>query len=70
MIFTFAVNGTTVTVKSHPMRRLLDVLREDLGLSGTKEGCGEGECGACASGVTGGRPSVPGRGAWVASGRP
>lgn len=48
MIFTFAVNGTTVTVKSHPMRRLLDVLREDLGLSGTKEGCGEGECGACA----------------------
>ena len=47
MIFTFAVNGTTVTVKSHPMRRLLDVLREDLGLSGTKEGCGEGECGAC-----------------------
>lgn len=48
MILSFAVNGKTVTVEAHPMRRLLDVLREDLELPGTKEGCGEGECGACA----------------------
>ena len=41
------VNGTTRNVKAHPMKRLLDVLREDCGLTGTKEGCGEGECGAC-----------------------
>ena len=45
---TFRVNGATRTPRVHPMRRLLDVLREDLGLTGTKEGCGEGECGACA----------------------
>ena len=37
----------STTSMSHPARRLLDVLREDLGLTGTKEGCGEGECGAC-----------------------
>jgi carbon-monoxide dehydrogenase small subunit len=43
----FKVNGRAVTVQSHSMARLLDVLREDLGLTGTKEGCGEGECGAC-----------------------
>jgi carbon-monoxide dehydrogenase small subunit len=42
------VNGTEQTVDVPPMRRLLDVLREDLHLTGTKEGCGEGECGACA----------------------
>jgi aerobic carbon-monoxide dehydrogenase small subunit len=42
------VNGKPCTVQVHPMRRLLDVLREDLELTGTKEGCGEGECGACA----------------------
>ena len=41
------VNGRAVAVDRHPMARLLDVLREDLGLTGTKEGCGEGECGAC-----------------------
>ena len=41
------VNGTAHTVMVPPMKRLLDVLREDLALTGTKEGCGEGECGAC-----------------------
>jgi len=41
------VNGKARTVNAHPMKRLLDVLREDCGLTGTKEGCGEGECGAC-----------------------
>jgi aerobic carbon-monoxide dehydrogenase small subunit len=43
----FTLNGKNTTVDAHPMARLLDVLREDLGLTGTKEGCGEGECGAC-----------------------
>jgi carbon-monoxide dehydrogenase small subunit len=47
MSFTFTVNGAPVEVEAIGMRRLLDVLREDLGLTGTKEGCGEGECGAC-----------------------
>jgi aerobic carbon-monoxide dehydrogenase small subunit len=42
------VNGVTFAPCAPPMRRLLDVLREDLALTGTKEGCGEGECGACA----------------------
>jgi carbon-monoxide dehydrogenase small subunit len=41
------VNGTEHAVDVHGAKRLLDVLREDLGLTGTKEGCGEGECGAC-----------------------
>jgi carbon-monoxide dehydrogenase small subunit len=41
------VNGMRHEVDTPPLRRLLDVLREDLGLTGTKEGCGEGECGAC-----------------------
>jgi carbon-monoxide dehydrogenase small subunit len=45
--FRFLVNGDPVEVDLPGMRRLLDVLREDLGLTGTKEGCGEGECGAC-----------------------
>ena len=45
--FAFNVNGDPVEVDAPGMRRLLDVLREDLGLTGTKEGCGEGECGAC-----------------------
>lgn len=44
---TFEVNDRSVTVQAPPMKRLLDVLREDLHLTGTKEGCGEGECGAC-----------------------
>jgi aerobic-type carbon monoxide dehydrogenase small subunit (CoxS/CutS family) len=43
----FTLNGRRVTIAAHPMKRLLDVLREDCGLTGTKEGCGEGECGAC-----------------------
>jgi aerobic-type carbon monoxide dehydrogenase small subunit (CoxS/CutS family) len=43
----FTVNGKRWRVRVPPMKRLLDVLREDCGLTGTKEGCGEGECGAC-----------------------
>lgn len=43
----FTLNGRRVDVAAHPMKRLLDVLREECGLTGTKEGCGEGECGAC-----------------------
>jgi aerobic-type carbon monoxide dehydrogenase small subunit (CoxS/CutS family) len=43
----FRLNGRDVDLDAHPMRRLLDVLREDFELTGTKEGCGEGECGAC-----------------------
>jgi carbon-monoxide dehydrogenase small subunit len=42
------VNGEPRHVKAFPMARLLDVLREEMNLTGTKEGCGEGECGACA----------------------
>ena len=41
------LNGKRTRIDTHPMKRLLDVLREDCGLTGTKEGCGEGECGAC-----------------------
>jgi carbon-monoxide dehydrogenase small subunit len=44
---SFTINGESQTVHAYPMERLLDVLREQLGLTGTKEGCGEGECGAC-----------------------
>jgi carbon-monoxide dehydrogenase small subunit len=43
----FHLNGKAVDVAAPPMKRLLDVLREECGLTGTKEGCGEGECGAC-----------------------
>jgi carbon-monoxide dehydrogenase small subunit len=45
--YRFLVNGDPVELDVPGMRRLLDVLREDLSLTGTKEGCGEGECGAC-----------------------
>jgi aerobic carbon-monoxide dehydrogenase small subunit len=44
---SFMVNGRATTVQVHPMERLLDVLRHNLGLTGAKEGCGEGECGSC-----------------------
>jgi carbon-monoxide dehydrogenase small subunit len=44
---TLAVNGKTHSVRAFPMARLLDVLRDEVKLTGTKEGCGEGECGAC-----------------------
>jgi aerobic carbon-monoxide dehydrogenase small subunit len=43
----FLVNGEKHTVEVEPIKRLLDVLREDLHLTGAKEGCGEGECGSC-----------------------
>ncbi|RKY17636.1 MAG: hypothetical protein DRQ55_15310 [Planctomycetota bacterium] len=44
---TLRVNGTAHTLQVPPLRRLLDVLRDELSLTGSKEGCGEGECGAC-----------------------
>jgi carbon-monoxide dehydrogenase small subunit len=44
---SLTVNGESRTAGAYPMERLLDVLREQLGLTGTKEGCGEGECGSC-----------------------
>ncbi len=44
---SFIVNGEAKKLLAHPMERLLDVLRNDLKLTGTKEGCGEGECGSC-----------------------
>jgi carbon-monoxide dehydrogenase small subunit len=44
---SFTVNGESKAVYAYPMERLLDVLRHQLGLTGAKEGCGEGECGAC-----------------------
>ena len=44
---SFSVNAEVKSVFVYPMERLLDVLRNDLGLTGTKEGCGEGECGSC-----------------------
>jgi carbon-monoxide dehydrogenase small subunit/xanthine dehydrogenase small subunit len=48
MKVAFTVNGVPREVDAPPVRRLLDILRDDLGLTGAKEGCGEGECGACA----------------------
>ena len=47
MRMRFTLNGEPKELEAHPLRRLLDVLREECGLTGTKEGCGEGECGAC-----------------------
>jgi aerobic-type carbon monoxide dehydrogenase small subunit (CoxS/CutS family) len=47
MIVHFTLNGKSVSLETEPNRRLLDVLREDLNLTGTKEGCAIGECGAC-----------------------
>jgi carbon-monoxide dehydrogenase small subunit len=47
MKLSFELNGRAVEVEVDPLRRLLDVVRDDLGHTGTKEGCGEGECGAC-----------------------
>jgi len=47
VIVRIRVNGTAHELEVSPWRRLLDVLRETLALTGTKEGCGEGECGAC-----------------------
>jgi aerobic carbon-monoxide dehydrogenase small subunit len=44
---SLTVNGAAHTVSVYPMERLLDVLRTELGLTGAKEGCGEGECGSC-----------------------
>jgi carbon-monoxide dehydrogenase small subunit len=46
-MISLTVNGKPHSIAAHPMERLLDVLREELNLTGTKEGCGEGECGAC-----------------------
>ena len=47
MEISFILNGRPVTIHTEPERRLIDVLREDFFLTGAKEGCGEGECGAC-----------------------
>ena len=47
MQISLQVNGRTYQIETPPMARLLDVLRHQAGLTGTKEGCGEGECGAC-----------------------
>jgi carbon-monoxide dehydrogenase small subunit len=52
-VISCRVNGERKTLHAYPMARLLDVLREDLGLTGTKEGCGEGECGACSVWIDG-----------------
>jgi carbon-monoxide dehydrogenase small subunit len=53
MKISFIVNGNFHQIDVPPMKRLLDVLREDLRLTGSKEGCGEGECGACSVFING-----------------
>ena len=53
MKIKFTLNGNEASMDTNPLRRLLDVLRDDFGLTGVKEGCGEGECGACAVLVNG-----------------
>ena len=53
MKINFEINGVVREIDAPPMKRLLDVLREDLCLTGAKEGCGEGECGACSVVVDG-----------------
>lgn len=55
VLIALTVNGDLYEVAVAPYRRLLDVIRDDLGLTGTKEGCGEGECGACTV-IMDGRP--------------
>jgi carbon-monoxide dehydrogenase small subunit len=52
-VIDFRVNGELHSLQVPPMKRLLDVLREDLHLTGTKEGCGEGECGSCSVRIDG-----------------
>jgi aerobic-type carbon monoxide dehydrogenase small subunit (CoxS/CutS family) len=46
-MIVLSINGRRRRLDVHPLKRLLDVIRDDCGLTGTKEGCGEGECGAC-----------------------
>jgi carbon-monoxide dehydrogenase small subunit len=68
---SFTVNGEKHAVEAPPMKRLLDVLREDLHLTGTKEGCGEGECGSCSVRMNGELvnsclvPALQAEGAWI-----
>ena len=47
MTITFTLNGRETSIEAPPDRRVVDLLREDLGLTGTKESCGQGDCGAC-----------------------